>query len=96
MSVWNDTNPPYIGFKVPYTSKSDWLTFLQKIYNEGNPLKVHYALLNPEIDDNIVIMKATNSGNELVDNIRLNQGTNYITVGTDIAPSKTEISYLGE
>ena len=50
-------------------------------------------------NNNIIILYPPNTPSEkaiTLPNIQLDQGTNNITVGTNIAPSKLEISYLGE
>ncbi len=80
-AVSANSSPPYIGFKVPFTSLDDWKTFLKEKYENGNPVIVYYALkdsIESEIDLPI---------------IDLNENVSNIIIDTETKPGKVELEY---
>jgi hypothetical protein len=61
---------------------------LKKQEDEGDPVLIHYALANPITDD----ITNTDLGQSLLA-LATRKGTNYLEVKSNLAPSKTDLSY---
>lgn len=73
--------PFYAGIITTEASLQNWKQYLADKSSAGNPVTLTYAL--------------TNKSTQKVDlpEIKLNYGTNIISIGTTIAPSQTDITY---
>ena len=75
------SNPPYIAFKVPFTSKEAWLEWLNGKYIGNEPLKVYW------------VCKETTETPITLPKLPTIKGTTIYSIDTAIQPSNMEVSY---
>ena len=79
--VDSGSSPPYISFRIPYLTISEWKNYLKEQKNKGTPVTVHYALINPIYES----IKLPNIGTGV--------GTNNFTIESNIPPSSVKLFY---
>lgn len=75
------SNPPYIAFKVPFTSKEAWLEWLNGKYIGNEPLKVYW------------VCKETTETPITLPKLPTIKGTTIYSIDTAIQPSNMEVTY---
>lgn len=83
MFISPKSNPPYLGFKVPYTNKTDWENYLETEYLNSTPVTVNYELVESEYKHEKILLPVIN----------INKGESEIFVDTHIKPSEFIIDY---
>ena len=75
------SNPPYIGFKIPFVTLDEWKRWLAEKNAEGNPLKVYWVWKEPT-ETPITLPKLPTFN-----------GTTVYTIDTSIQPSNMSATY---